>query len=164
MVWSALVLTAGLPAAARADELTITAQAVAAHGEFLTQAPPPPVQGVLCVVDAGVDLNPDTTPILAGRESIFGGTVDDVSETSHGTYVAMVAGAAANGWGMVGAWPRLKVLSVRALTGGGEDVPSSAYQRGIQRCIRRKVDRGIDVRVIELAVGGPPDVPHTSRI
>jgi hypothetical protein len=154
-LWVALLLSAGGPAAARADELTITSQAVAAQGEFLTQAPPPPVQGVLCEVDAGVDVNPDTQPILLGRESIFGGSVDDVSETKHGTYVAMVAGAAVNGWGMAGAWPRLKVVSVRALTGGGEEVPASAYRQGIQGCTRAKVDSGIDVRVIELAVGGP---------
>ena len=112
------------------------------------------------MVDAGVDLNPDTQPILAGRESIFGGTVDDVSESSHGTYVAMVAGAAANGWGMVGAWPRLKVLSVRALTGGGEEVPSSAYRaRHPALHQARRSQSGIDVRVIELAVGGPSATP-----
>jgi Subtilase family len=67
----------------------------------------------------------------------------------------MVAGAAANGWGMVGAWPRLKVLSVRALTGGGEPVPASAYRQGVQICVRKKVDSRIAVRAIELAVGGP---------
>ena len=94
------------PPAAGAQELTLTAQAVAAHAEFLTQAPPPPVQGVLCLVDSGVDLNPDTEPILVGRESVFDGTLDDVTPYHHGTYVAMVAGAAANGWGMVGAWPQ----------------------------------------------------------
>jgi mannitol-1-phosphate/altronate dehydrogenase len=64
---------------ARAAELTVTAQAVAAHGEFLTQAPVPPIQGVLCLVDSGVDVNPDTEPILVGRESIHGGTTDDVT-------------------------------------------------------------------------------------
>ena len=110
----------GCAGSAQAAELTVTAQAVAAHGEFLTQAPPPPTQGVLCLVDSGVDVNPDTEPILVGRESIHGGTTDDVTGYHHGTYVAMVAGAAANGWGMVGAWPQLRVLSVRVLPEGSE--------------------------------------------
>src|SRR3954451_6428188 len=101
-----------------AAEMAITAQAVAAHGEFLTQVPVPTTQGVLCLVDSGVDINADTEPILLGRESVFDGTVDDVTSYHHGTYVAMVAGAAANGWGMVGAWPHLRVLSVRALPEG----------------------------------------------
>lgn len=151
----AALLSAAAPPAAGADELTVTAQAVAAHGEFLTQAPPPPTQGVLCLVDSGVDLNPDTQPILIGRESIFGGTLDDVTSYHHGTYVAMVAGAAANGWGMVGAWPWLKVLSVRVMSGDVEPLGSNEYRQGIQGCIRAKLDAGIDVRAIELAIGGP---------
>ncbi len=90
---AALALAAATPTSpAQAQELALTAQAVAAHAEFLTQAPPPPVQGVLCLVDSGVDLNPDTEPNLIGRESVFDGTVDDVTPYHHGTYVAMVAG------------------------------------------------------------------------
>ncbi len=145
----------GCAGSARAAELTITAQAVAAHGEFLTQAPPPPTQGVLCLVDSGVDVNPDTEPILVGRESIHGGTTDDVTGYHHGTYVAMVAGAAANGWGMVGAWPQLRVLSVRVLPEGSEHLSADAYRAGIFRCVQAKTVRGVDVRAVELALGGP---------
>jgi hypothetical protein len=159
-------LAAGLAptTAACADELAITAQSVLAHGEFLTQAPPPPAQGVLCVVDSGVDVNPDTEPILAGRESVFGGTVDDVTGYHHGTYVAMVAGAAANGWGMVGAWPRLKVLSIRALAEGSDHLSGDAYREGIARCVSAKVGAGVDVRAIELAIGGPPSGRTASEL
>jgi hypothetical protein len=156
-VATAALLSAAAPTAAAADELTITAQAVAAHGEFLTQAPPPPTQGVLCLVDSGVDLNPDTEPILVGRESIYGGTLDDVTSYHHGTYVTMVAGAPANGWGMVGAWPGLKVLSVRALADGNDRLEAESYREGILRCVRAKTERGIDVRAVELALGGPAD-------
>lgn len=140
---------------AQAAELTVTAQAVAARGEFLTQAPPPPTQGVLCLVDSGVDVNPDTEPILVGRESIHGGTTDDVTSYHHGTYVAMVAGAAANGWGMVGAWPQLRVLSVRVLPEGSEHLSAQDYRAGIVRCVQAKNLQGIDVRAVELALGGP---------
>jgi len=50
---------AAVPAAA--DDVTLpTAQAKAMHAEFLTQAPTPPTPGVTCVVDTGVNDNPDT--------------------------------------------------------------------------------------------------------
>jgi hypothetical protein len=153
---AALALAALGPPPAAAQEVTLTAQAVAAHAEFLTQAPPPPAQGVLCLVDSGVDLNPDTEPALAGRESLFGGTVDDVTAYHHGTYISMVAGAPTNGWGMVGAWPRLKVFSVRALPEGSEHMSGDAYRDGILRCIRAKTSDGLAVYAIELAIGGPP--------
>jgi hypothetical protein len=150
-----LTVVVGCAGSAQAAELTVTAQAVAAHGEFLTQAPPPPTQGVLCLVDSGVDVNPDTEPILVGRESIHAGTTDDVTGYHHGTYVAMVAGAAANGWGMVGAWPQLRVLSVRVLPEGTEHLNADAYRAGIFQCIQAKTVRGVDVRAVELALGGP---------
>jgi hypothetical protein len=163
-LWTATLASAMTPAFAGAQEVAITAQAVAAHGEFLTQAPAPPVQGALCLVDSGVDVNPDTEPILAGRESLFGGTVDDVTSYHHGTYVAMVAGAAANGWGMVGAWPRLRVLSVRALPEGSEHLSGDAYRAGILRCVEAKTTRVADVRVVELAIGGPPAGRTTAEL
>jgi hypothetical protein len=153
---TALAIAATVPCAAGAQELTLTAQAVAAHAEFLTQAPPPPVQGVLCLVDSGVDVNPDTESILVGRESLFGGTLDDVTAYHHGTYVSMVAGAAANGWGMVGAWPQLKVLSIRALPEASAHMAGEAYRAGILRCVEAKNTGAADVRVVELALGGPP--------
>ncbi len=131
----------GAVAAARAAELTITAQAVAAHGEFLTQAPAPPTPGVLCLVDSGVDVNPDTQAILVARESVFGGTLDDVTAYHHGTYVAMVAGAAANSWGMIGAWPQLKVLSVRALAEGSEHLAVTHTAMALPVALRRSSAR-----------------------
>src|SRR4051812_12345126 len=150
------------PPAAKSAELAVTAQAVAAHGEFLTQAPAPPTQGVLCLVDSGVDVNPDTESILVGRESIHGGTTDDVTSYHHGTYVAMVAGAATNGWGMVGAWPGLRVLSIRVLAEGSEHLTGDAYRDGILSCRRARQALGIDIKVIELALGGPlQDRPDT---
>jgi hypothetical protein len=152
---AALSLTATVTPAADAQELTLTAQAVSAHAEFITQAPPPPVQGVLCLVDSGVDLNPDTEANLIGRESVFGGTLDDVTPYHHGTYVSMVAGAPINGWGMVGAWPQLRVLSIRALPEGSDHMAGDAYRAGILRCVEAKNSGKADVRVIELALGGP---------
>ena len=111
---------------------------------------------MLCLVDSGVDVNPDTEPILVGRESLFGGTVDDVTPYHHGTYVAMVAGAAANGWGMVGAWPQLK-SAVRPGSARGERAPERRRlsRRDTAMRSRRRTLAGLDVRVVELALGGP---------
>ncbi|RKQ90817.1 subtilase family protein [Solirubrobacter pauli] len=152
---AAVLLVGASAAKAEASELTMTAQAVFARGEFLTQAPAPPSQGVLCLVDSGVDVNPDTESIVLSRESVLGGTADDVTAYNHGTYVAMVAGASANGWGMVGAWPGLSVLSVRALPEGTDNLSGDAYRDGILSCRQAKRSRGLDVKVIELALGGP---------
>lgn len=151
---AAALLTTVVPETSAVAELTITAQATVAHGEFLTQTPPPETRGVLCLVDSGVDVNPDTEPVLVGRESVLDGTADDVTPYHHGTYVAMVAGAAANGWGMVGAWPHLRILSVRALPEGTDHLSADAYRAAMLRCVQAKTVRGIDIRVIELALGG----------
>ena len=47
-----------------------TVQQAAADALFLQYAPAPPMPGVICLVDSGVDPNPDTTPILAGSYAL----------------------------------------------------------------------------------------------
>ncbi len=51
-----------------------TVQQAAADALFLQYAPAPPVAGIVCLVDSGVDHNPDTTPILAGSHALFSNT------------------------------------------------------------------------------------------
>ena len=68
--------------------------------------------GALCLVDTGVHANPDTSPGLVSATALDGGSGEDVDPQGHGTTMAMIAGAA--GAGMVGAWPQLKIVSVRA--------------------------------------------------
>ena len=46
-----------------------TSQAIAADAQFLEYAPPPAHPGVVCLVDSGVDPNPDTTAALVGAEA-----------------------------------------------------------------------------------------------
>ena len=60
-------------------ETTITAQAVADDGAFLPYAPPPAQRGGLCLVDTGVNVNPDTEGIVVDRTAIDGGSGEDVS-------------------------------------------------------------------------------------
>ncbi|HWH12964.1 MAG TPA: hypothetical protein VG165_17720, partial [Solirubrobacteraceae bacterium] len=51
-----------------------TVQAIAADAQFLEYAPAPAAPGVVCLIDSGVDANPDTTPILAGSYAMQPGT------------------------------------------------------------------------------------------
>jgi hypothetical protein len=74
-------------------ETAITAQAVADDGAFLPYAPPPAQLGGLCLVDTGVNVNPDTEGVVVDRTAIDGGLGEDVSPTLHGTVMAMMAGA-----------------------------------------------------------------------
>ena len=86
-----------------------TVQQAAADALFLQYAPAPPVPGVICLVDSGVDPSPDTTPILAGSYALYPNTntEDELAALNpplpgghpdgHGTYMAMIAAAPANG-------------------------------------------------------------------
>ncbi len=128
----ALLLT--MTCAAAHGETPITAQAVADDGAFLPYAPPPAQLGGLCLVDTGVNVNPDTEGVVVDRTAIDGGSGDDVSPTLHGTVLAMMAGAPANGWGMVGTAPRsIQIVSVRILRAGADDISLQLLRRGHHR-------------------------------
>ncbi len=118
-------LLTGAPAAQATTPtavLPVTAQAQQANAAFLAYAPPPAGgAGALCLVDTGVNSNPDTTPGLIGSYAIDSGPTDDVDPSGHGTSMAMIAGGA--GKGILGAWPALKIVSVRATT-----VPTSGQE------------------------------------
>ena len=62
-----------LPAAAGAES-GITTQAVADNGAFLPYAPPPAQLAGLCLVDTGVNLNPDTEGVVVERTALDGGS------------------------------------------------------------------------------------------
>ena len=150
-IGAACLTLAMLPAAARA-ETGITTQAVADNGAFLPYAPPPAQLAGLCLVDTGVNLNPDTEGVVVERTALDGGSGEDVSSTMHGTVLAMMAGAPANGWGMVGTAPRaIQIVSVRILEPGQTTFPFSAYATGIDACLRVRSHR--NVRVINLSLG-----------
>lgn len=151
IVAALLPLALLLPAMARA-ETAVTAQAVADNGAFLPYAPAPAQRAGLCLVDTGVNLNPDTEGVVVERTALDGGSGDDVSSTSHGTVLAMMPGAPANGWGMVGAAPQaIQIISVRILEPGRTTFPFSAYASGITECLERRHKN--NVRVINLSLG-----------
>jgi hypothetical protein len=148
----AVLLALVLPAARAGAETGVTAQAAADNGAFLPYAPPPAQLAGLCLVDTGVNLNPDTEGVVVERTALDGGSGNDLSSTLHGTVLAMMAGAPANGWGMIGTAPRaVQIVSVRILEPGHTTFPFSAYATGIDACLR--VRSHYDVRVINLSLG-----------
>jgi hypothetical protein len=139
------------PSMARA-ETAITTQAVADDGAFLPYAPAPAQLAGLCLVDTGVNPNPDTEGVVVERTALDGGSGGDVSPTLHGTVLAMMAGAPANGWGMVGTAPHaIQIVSVRILESGQTTFPFSSYASGITECLEQR--HKYDIRVINLSLG-----------
>ena len=61
----------------------------------------------------------------------------------------MMAGAPANGWGMVGTAPQaIQIVSVRILEPGQTTFPFSAYASGITACLELR--HNYNIRVINL--------------
>lgn len=157
-VATAAALLASAPATIAASP-PITRQAAAANAAFLAYAPPPAGGArALCLVDTGVNPIPDTSPGLVSATALDGGTGNDVDTLTHGTIDAAVAGGA--GHGVLGAWPQLKVVSVRAT-----DVPEPGqitsfiyddYAAAIQRCSSPAVGAEIAAIAIPLASKIPP--------
>ena len=141
-----------LPAATAGAETAITAQAVADNGAFLPYAPAPAQLAGMCLVDTGVNLNPDTEGVVVERTALDGGSGEDVSPSLHGTVLAMMAGAPANGWGMVGTAPHaIRIVSVRILKPGQTTFAYTAYASGITECLELR--HKYNVRVINLSLG-----------
>lgn len=139
---------------AAADELPVTVQARAANAAWLPYTPPPSAGArTLCLVDTGLTPNADIASAVIGRAALDGGTADDVDPRRHGTSMAMIAGAAANGVGMVGAWPAIRLRSVRAASpspdGGAAQFAFADYARAIRVC-----QSNPDVAAIVLALSG----------
>ena len=148
----ALALALGSLGATCSAETAVTAQAGADGGGFLPYASAPPQPAGLCLVDTGVNVNPDTQGVVVERTAIDGGSGDDVSPTTHGTVLTMMAAAPSNGWGMVGTAPAaIRLVSVRILEPGQTTFPFSSYATGIDGCLR--VRGRYDVRVINLSLG-----------
>jgi len=123
--------------------------------------PPPPTNttgaGVLvAIVDTGIDLDhPEFGGRIAAGGTCFGGTAacpglaangDD--NNGHGTHVAGIVGAAANGVGTTGVAPGALLLPVKVLDAGG----SGAYT-SVASGISYAASKG--ARVINLSLGGP---------
>jgi hypothetical protein len=155
-----LLALAATPASAASPP--ITTQAAAANAAFLAYAPVPASGAkALCLVDTGVSPTPDTTPGLVFATALDGGIATDVDPLLHGTIDATIAGGA--GHGVLGAWPQLRIVSVRAT-----DNPSPGqlpgftfddYGRGINECTRTELP-GVQIAAIVLPLSSV--IPPTS--
>jgi Subtilase family len=157
---------AAAPAAGEVGAPAATVQAIAADAQFLEYAPPPAAPGVVCLIDSGVDPNPDTTPILAGSYAMEPGTDtdDELSKLNppiepgnhpdgHGTYMAMIMAAPVNGWGMVGIAPTsVRVYNVKALGAGQTTFTFTEYANAIVHCASEPI--GVSgLSVVNLSLG-----------
>src|ERR1700730_11385731 len=82
--FAAMMLSLALLGSTAHAETAIPAQAAADGGAFLPSAPPPPQLGGLCLVDTGVNVNPDTEGVVVERTAIDGGSGNGLSPTDNG--------------------------------------------------------------------------------
>jgi len=161
---AALALATPAPAATPA----VTPQAQAANAAFLAYAPTPATAhgpGALCLVDTGVSADADIKPGLVSATALEeGGSGADVDPQGHGTTMAMIAGAAGNG--MIGAWPQLKIVSVRATEkpspGQEPTFEFNDYVRGIKSCLQQ----GTRINAVDLALSStiPPSPDQAQNL
>jgi Subtilase family len=153
-----------VPASAEVGVPAGTVQQSAANALFLQYAPAPPTAGIVCLVDSGVDPNPDTTPVLVGSHALSPNTStgDELAALNpplagghpdgHGTYMAMIAAAPANGWGMVGFAPTsVRVFNLKALATGQTTFSFAEYASAIQYC--QDLTAKLPVSVVNLSLG-----------
>lgn len=142
-----LFVLAGAAAHAAAAEVTVTEQARTLDAWFLTQAPSPPATARVCLVDRGTEITPDTQS--TDRRWVWGdGPLGDLSPDGHGTNLAQLVAAPANGWGIVGAAPQVGVVSVGV--GVEQDAGWAALSAAVWACTRIP-----DVRVISISSAPP---------
>ncbi len=159
--WAAAICTPTF-----ASELPFpTRQLQSDRGAFLPFAAAPSQPAGVCLIDSGVDVNPDTQPVLVDREALDGGDPGDVDPALHGTRMTMEAAAVAgNEWGMVGAAPAaVRIVSIRA-TSTTDGLSFGAYQKGMLTC-ELKAEK-YDIKVISLSVGfqGSPTPEQLSEL
>ena len=133
----ALLTGAGMlltPIAARGELAYPPSQTIADRGTWLPFAPAPAQPAGICLIDSGVNLNPDTQSQVIDREALDGGSPNDVSPVEHGTLMVMEMAAPFNGWGMVGAAPTaVRIVSIRAES-TTDSLTVGAYKQAIVAC------------------------------
>ena len=83
-------------------------------------------------------------------------------EHQHGTQIASFAGAVmGNDWGTVGAWPGVRILSVRAMRYDATGFVSSDWRQGIAEC--RSLAETWPIAAINLSLGAAQTVSEIER-
>jgi Subtilase family len=150
----------GLPVDARAlAPPVVSTQATAANAAFLAYAPPAPKPAAMCLVDTGVNPNPDTTPALVYEAALDGGSPKDTDPEGHGTIMATIAGG--QGHGLRGIWPQIKIVSIRAAStpppGQAPAYQYANYVEALQKCLEHS---SLNVKTVNLSLSSP--IPPTS--
>lgn len=98
---------------------------------------------VICLLDTGVAVTPDTPednplgPIVA-RLAVDGGTgLPQGTEPLHlhGTQMASVMAAPRNNWGTVGVFPQARIVSIRVTDGADTHITPANMVKGVEACI-----------------------------
>lgn len=161
----ALVLVAGvlMPAAARAEEQPAILKAYGLDWieRVRDDAWPQPKteRPVICLLDTGVDVTPDTPandpngPIV-DRLALDGGT--GVSQGTgypydHGTQMAAIIAAPRNDWGTVGVFPQGRIVSIRVTDGKDTYITPEAVRQGARRCVQWGLAASTRVAAIVMA-------------
>jgi hypothetical protein len=138
-----------------------TSQAISDNGRFLAFAPPPPTPVGVCIVDSGMNLNPDTESTVVFRTALGEGNPGDLSADEHGTLMAMFAAAPPNGWGMIGAAPTaVRIISVRVAQPGETGEGLDYYPAGIRECLHYRQTYNIKVISLSLGSAAPESAPE----
>lgn len=135
------------------------------------------VEVVAAILDSGVDYthidlgprmwrNPDEIP-GNGVDDDDNGYTDDVhgwhafenhgnpmDDIGHGTHVAGIAAAAVNGVGIAGVAPNARIMAVNVADPVTRWEDDAAIIAGIEYIIRQAL-RGVNVRVVNISLGGP---------
>lgn len=163
----AVVLLAALavPASAQADEQPAILKAYELDWieRVREDAWPQPKseRPVICLLDTGVDITPDTPadnpdgPIVA-RLALDGGTgvaQGTTWEHQHGTQMASIIAAPRNGYGTVGVFPQARIVSIRVTDSKQEEVyiTPGAVARGARRCAAWAEERAVRLGAVVVA-------------
>lgn len=165
LVLAATLTTAG-PAIAEVGASTPTVQATAANAAWLAYAPPPTLPGMVCLVDSGVDINPDTESVVVGSHELYPqtGPGDEIARLSppvdghpdgHGSLMAMLIAAPLNGWGTVGIAPKtVRVYNMKGLANGSTEFHDEVEAEAITDCSQLQEGPDPTLSVINLSLGG----------
>lgn len=148
------LLLASTPAAA--GEVFPNVQSQAANASWLAYMPAPAAPTAICIADTGVSsIARDLDGQVLARYALDGGSGEDLDTSGqHGTYMALAAGAKKDGYGMVGAWPAVKIVSIRLSDPGTTVFPFERYVPAAARCRQARVLDGYPIVAASLSLGG----------
>lgn len=144
LVSAVVALLCAAAAPARGEEPGPTPQAVAYGYDWVEHLRADELaadRSVICIVDTGVAITPDTPAddpagpiVLRTTVSKAQGDPAPLPGDDHGTYMAIAAVGARNGWGTVGVHPQGRLVSVRATVDETGRMAPGDFRRAITRC------------------------------